>query len=215
METLGRIRARGDSDFTVGDIDSMPYLLAVGKVCLEPAYLLTRADPPTRTGNLEILPDFNRYLTCGHGRQCPSPYETHRGRFWKGLQRVTRSRRDTHIHLHIRTPLVRSSSRSTSPWGSLGLRLVSSFHRNKDLWGSDAHEFRPERWFDANEKPESPFGVYSNLCVMCFCIRRLYDELRSFDIVLPSPEVPGVALDGGLRKSPDSAFGIEQKRTKS
>ena len=34
METLGRIRARGDSDFTVNDFDSMPYLLAVGKVCL-------------------------------------------------------------------------------------------------------------------------------------------------------------------------------------
>ena len=35
METLGRIRARGDNDFTVNDFDSMPYLLAVGKVCLK------------------------------------------------------------------------------------------------------------------------------------------------------------------------------------
>lgn len=35
METLGRIRARGDDDFTVDDFDSMPYLLAVGKVCPE------------------------------------------------------------------------------------------------------------------------------------------------------------------------------------
>ena len=32
METLIRIRARGDNDFTVDDFDSMPYLLAVGKV---------------------------------------------------------------------------------------------------------------------------------------------------------------------------------------
>jgi len=32
METLGKIRARGDSDFTVDDFDSMPYLVAVVKV---------------------------------------------------------------------------------------------------------------------------------------------------------------------------------------
>jgi hypothetical protein len=32
METLGKIRARGDSDFIANDFDSMPYLLAVGKV---------------------------------------------------------------------------------------------------------------------------------------------------------------------------------------
>ena len=32
METLERIKARGDVDFTVRDFNSMPYLLAVGKV---------------------------------------------------------------------------------------------------------------------------------------------------------------------------------------
>ena len=32
MEALERIKERGDVDFTVGDFDSMPYLLAVGKV---------------------------------------------------------------------------------------------------------------------------------------------------------------------------------------
>jgi hypothetical protein len=35
VETLGRIKTRGGVDFNVGDFDSMPYLLAVGKVCLE------------------------------------------------------------------------------------------------------------------------------------------------------------------------------------
>lgn len=34
METLGRVRARGDNDFAVNDFDSMPYLLAVGKEIL-------------------------------------------------------------------------------------------------------------------------------------------------------------------------------------
>ena len=59
METLERIRARGDNDFTVNDFDSMPYLIAVGKVCQEPVYLLTRANLPLRTGNLEGLPSRN------------------------------------------------------------------------------------------------------------------------------------------------------------
>ena len=37
--------------------------------------------------------------------------------------------------------------------------------RNQDLWGSDAHEFRPERWFEMKEQVESPVGVYGNLYV--------------------------------------------------
>jgi len=37
-------------------------------------------------------------------------------------------------------------------------------------------------------------------------IHWLYDESKSFDIVLRSPEVPGVASGGGLRKSPDLAL---------
>ena len=32
METLGRIRTRGDDDFAANDFDSMPYLIAFGKV---------------------------------------------------------------------------------------------------------------------------------------------------------------------------------------
>jgi len=39
--TLEKIRARGDSDFSVNDFDSMPYLVAVGKVCPQPACMLT------------------------------------------------------------------------------------------------------------------------------------------------------------------------------
>lgn len=44
METLSRIRARGDDDFSVDDFDSMPYLLAVVKVCSKLVYPVTRAE---------------------------------------------------------------------------------------------------------------------------------------------------------------------------
>jgi len=43
--------------------------------------------------------------------------------------------------------------------------------RNQDLWGPDAQQFRPERWFEMNEQVESPVGVYGNL----------YAHPRSFD----------------------------------
>lgn len=51
------------------------------------------------------------------------------------------------------------------PSRSLRVEFVSFYYRNKDVWGPDSYEFRPERWFDTNSKPESPVGVYSNLCV--------------------------------------------------
>ena len=40
--------------------------------------------------------------------------------------------------------------------------------------GPDAYEFRPEQWFDMNDKFDSPVGVYGNLCVAlprapCLC----------------------------------------------
>jgi hypothetical protein len=81
--------------------------------------------------------------------------------------------------------------------------LVSLFRRNKDLWGPDAYEFRPERWLDVNQKPESPFGVYSNVCVLTFHIHCPYRVLRCSDIAPLSPEVPRVVSDGVLRKSLD------------
>lgn len=55
METLGRIRTRGDNDFIVNDFDSMPYLLAVVKVCSELIYLLTKTNPALSIGILENL----------------------------------------------------------------------------------------------------------------------------------------------------------------
>ena len=55
-ETLGKIRTRGDSDFSVNDFDSMPYLIAFGKVCSDLIYLFGEEGidiPPA--GSLETL----------------------------------------------------------------------------------------------------------------------------------------------------------------
>jgi len=35
--------------------------------------------------------------------------------------------------------------------------------RNQDLWGPDAQEFRPERWFGMSDRVESPVGVYGTV----------------------------------------------------
>ena len=58
METLDRVRSRGDSDFTVNDFDSMPYLIAVGKVCQGSFDLTARAEALIfySTGGPEGLP---------------------------------------------------------------------------------------------------------------------------------------------------------------
>ena len=59
-----------------------------------------------------------------------------------------------------------------------------------------------------NEKPESPVGVYGNLCVIPH-LNDLhpYNELICLDIASPSPAAPGVALGGDSRMSPVSFYG--------
>lgn len=120
-ETLGRIRARGDSDFTVKDFDSMPYLVAVGK---------------------EIL------------------------RVYSPVQELIRMPLKDDV-LPLSTPIVGISGRVYNelhvPAGTNIAVSVIGYNLNKGLWGSGAYEFRPERWLDVNEKPETPFGVYGNL----------------------------------------------------
>ena len=47
--------------------------------------------------------------------------------------------------------------------------------RNQGLWGPDAYEFRPERWFEMDEQVESPVGVDGNLYGHTWCSQRIYE----------------------------------------
>lgn len=54
------------------------------------------------------------------------------------------------------------------PRGTMVLLHLTGCNTNKDLWGDDAEEWKPERWLGkvppAVDDARVP-GVYSNLCV--------------------------------------------------
>lgn len=75
------------------------------------------------------------------------------------------------------------------------------FHgRNQGLWGPDAREFRPERWFEVSEQVQSPVGVYGNLYGYPWNYDRV-GRVLTFHPALRSPEVSGAASGGDSRAS--------------
>jgi len=156
-ETLEKVRARGDSDFSVNDFDSMPYLVAVGKEAL---------------------------------RLHPAAIEVQREATKDDVLPLTRPIVGVSGKVYNELPV---------PAGTLVFISIAGYNLNKDLWGPDAYEFRPERWLDTNEKPETPFGVYGNLATFSggprgcigwrFAVIEMHTILvtliRKFDFSLP------------------------------
>jgi len=76
------------------------------------------------------------------------------------------------------------------PKGTTITLSLIGYNLNKDLWGPDAYEFRPERWLEMNEKAESPVGVYGNLSTFsggirsCIGWRFAVIEMQAFLVTL-------------------------------
>jgi len=147
METLEKIRSRGDSGFSANDFNSMPYLLAVGKEIL-------RLHP--------IGIDVTRVATKDDVLPLTKPILGTSGKVYR--------------ELHV-------------PAGTLVSVSIVGYNLNKDLWGPDAYEFRPERWLNMKE-PESPVGVYGNLTTFsggimsCIGWRFAVVEMHTFLVTL-------------------------------
>lgn len=104
---------------------------------------------------------------------------------------------------------------------------ISTFgpNLNREVWGADAYEWRPEWWLKASVNPESPVGLYGNLATFSGGVRAcigwrfavielhmfLVTLIRHFEFALPdnTPEVrrwrPGLlvpVVEGEEHKGP-------------
>lgn len=60
--------------------------------------------------------------------------------------------------------------------GTRIMTSITAYNRHPDLWGSEPHIFRPERWLEMKE-PEVKFGVYGNLYLRLVpCVNEIADD---------------------------------------
>ena len=135
--TFKRVKARGDDDFTANDFETMPCLVALTKETL-------RLHP--------IAIDVIRAPTRDDVMPLSKPIVGTSGKIYNELS------------IPAGTPIF-ISPLGYNMYVTIHDRCfpLNSFYRNRDVWGSDADVFRPERWFEMNEKLETALGVYGNL----------------------------------------------------
>ncbi|TFK74528.1 cytochrome P450 [Pluteus cervinus] len=78
--------------------------------------------------------------------------------------------------LPLSTPIVTSTGETITklpiPKGMKIIASIAAYNRNKEIFGEDAHEFNPERWFrGAGEKKGPTLGVYGNLLTFAGGVR--------------------------------------------
>ncbi|KAF8813700.1 cytochrome P450 [Phlegmacium glaucopus] len=116
------IHARGDTDFTAADLDSMSYLSAVVKESMR--YHPAVYHNYRHAANDDVLP-------------LSSPIKSADG------------------SLVTKLPV---------PKGMKIILSIAAYNRNKELFGEDAHEYNPDRWFRGSGEKKGPnLGVYANL----------------------------------------------------
>jgi len=96
--------------------------------------------------------------------------------------------------LPLKKPIVGASGRVYTelpiPKGTHIAISLHGYNLNPELWGPDAHVFRPERWFEMSQGIESPVGVYGNLSTFsggvrsCIGWRFAVIEMQAFLVTL-------------------------------
>jgi cytochrome P450 len=133
------------------------------------------------------------------------------------------------VPLSMRTPNKDTTILGHSvPKGTELYIIPWAINRCRELWGPTAHEFRPERWIDADTgKPNNTGGAISNYAVMTFlqgvhmCIGQSFAKaelralvvtlVRAFEIGLAYPERPVIPA-GIITTKPEGGMWIKLKR---
>ncbi|GMS93964.1 hypothetical protein PENTCL1PPCAC_16139, partial [Pristionchus entomophagus] len=94
-----------------------------------------------------------------------------------------------------------------------------SMHKDREIWGDDAEEFRPERWFEESSRPRAAFQSFGEGPRMCIGMRLAYMEekmaivhlLKNFRIVKCKTTNP-IKLVGNLTVAPEKVDILLERR---
>ncbi|KAL4079574.1 cytochrome P450 [Scleroderma citrinum] len=107
------------------------------------------------------------------------------------------------------------------PQGAILSVPTLTIHRDKKVWGDDADEFRPERWFErdpaALSKAFNPFSYGPRACVgrniaSMELLVIISSVFRRYHFVLAEPGKPLDTREGFLRKPVECLVGIKRRR---